>query len=220
MTPEIIPSLLVESSAEFERRLRLVEEGCTTVHVDVMDGTLVPHTSWFDALAVGEMRTPVAFELHLMVENPLPIITAWKKHVMGIKRAIIHAEIHRPLGAVLEQIREVHKLETGVALNPETPLLAIEGVIHALDQLTLLGVHPGASDQAFLGESVLAKIRDAHEHRSDLVIEIDGGVTLENIQEIKKTGVSRFCAAHLLFAASDPAEALKRAQSFVSTRPA
>src|SRR3989338_4614622 len=117
----IIPSLLVESHAEFERRLRLVENDCTIVHVDVMDGTLVPNTSWFDALAVGEMRTKVAFELHLMVENPLPIIAAWKKYVAGLKRAIVHAEIHRPLGAALEQNRAVPTLQKAAPLSPRTP---------------------------------------------------------------------------------------------------
>ena len=74
---EIIPSLLVESRDEFERRLRLVEHDCEMVHVDILDGSLFGNTNWFDAKQVGALRTPVVFELHLMVENPLPIIAAW-----------------------------------------------------------------------------------------------------------------------------------------------
>ena len=88
---EILPSLLVESAAEFERCLRLVEHDCETVHVDILDGSMFGNTSWHDVRAIAAMRTNVKYELHLMVENPLPIIEAWHEHVKSTVRAIIHA---------------------------------------------------------------------------------------------------------------------------------
>lgn len=214
---EIIPSILVDSEREFARRLRLIEDDCETVHVDILDGTLFPVTNWFDAASVGAMRTPVRFELHLMVENPLPIIEAWKREVVGTRRAIVHAEMHRPLGAVLDHIKSVLKLETGIALNPETPLSAVHDVLHQVDQLTVMSVHSGSSGQAFLGELVLEKIRQAHAHRADLQVEVDGGATLELLAPLAQAGATRICAASMLFSADHPRDILLAAKTRVST---
>ena len=215
--PEIIPSILVESHQEFEKRLHLFENDCTTVHVDILDGSLFPAVSWFDAEAVGAMRTNVKFEIHLMAENPLPIIEAWKKEVPGLIRAIVHAEMHRPTGTVISHIKDLLKLEAGVAINPESPLEEIRAVMHEIDQLTIMGVRPGASGQTFLGESVLDKIRSVHAQHPTLPIEIDGGVRPELLGPLCKAGCTRLCAASMIFNANDPAQALLRAQTAIST---
>jgi len=209
---EIIPSLLVESAAEFERRLRLVEHDCETVHVDILDGSMFGNTSWHDARAVAAMRTNVRYELHLMVENPLPIIEAWHEHVKNTRRAIVHAEITRPFGTVLEHVREFLKLEGGIAINPETPLEDVENVLHYVEQLLVMGVHPGQSGKPFGGEYILDKIRAARNHRQDLAIEIDGGVTPELLPSLAEAGATRVCAASAIFSASDPLGALKTLQ--------
>ncbi len=215
--PEIIPSLLVDSRQEFERRLRLVERDGATVHVDVLDGTLFPDVSWFDAEAVGAMRTGVRYELHLMVENPLPIVEAWKRHVPGLIRATVHAEMSRQAGTVLSHIRDLLKLEAGLALNPESPLEEIHRVAGALDQLMIMGIHPGASDQPFLGEPILEKIRQAHAHWPSVPIEVDGGVRPELFAQLLAAGCTRFCAAHMIFSAADPSAALRQARERLST---
>lgn len=206
---EIIPSLLVESAAEFERRLRLVEHDCKTVHVDILDGSMFGNTSWHDARAVAAMRTDVNYELHLMVENPLPIIEAWHAHVKNTKRAIVHAEISRPFGTVLEHVRDMMKLEGGVAVNPETPLSDIENVMHQIDLLLVMGIHPGSSGREFKGESILEKIRAARNHRADLAIEIDGGFTPALMGPLAKAGVTHVCAASAIFNAADPTATLR-----------
>ncbi len=216
---EIIPSLLVESAAEFERRLRLVENDCETVHVDILDGSMFGNTSWHDARAVAAMRTNVKYELHLMVENPLPIIEAWHEHVKNVRRAIVHAEITRPFGTVLEHVREFLKLEGGVAINPETPLEDVENVIHQVEQLLIMSVHPGQSGKPFEGAYILDKIRSARNHRPDLAIEVDGGVTAELIPSLVEAGATRICAASAIFAASHPQEALKSLRKFDIINP-
>lgn len=207
---EIIPSILVQSHKEFEQRLRLVEGGCETVHVDILDGSMFPAMSWADAKAIGALRTHVKYEIHLMVENPLPIIEEWKRYVSGLHRAIVHAEIDRPLGAVVAHIRDLLHLEAGVALNPETPLSAIHEVLGIIDQLTVMGVHPGASGQSFLGEEIIETIRAARASRPDLPIEIDGGAREDLFPALKKAGVTHVCAASAIFGAKDPAAALAR----------
>lgn len=212
---EIIPSLLVESKHEFERKLRLVEHDAKTVHVDILDGTLFDNTTWFDAVAVGAMRTDVRYELHLMVENPLPIIEAWKQQVPGTVRALVHAEMKRPTGAVLSHIKDYLHLEAGVAINPETPLEEIHDVFHEMDELLVMGVHPGTSGQRFEGDYILEKIRTARTHRPDLAIGIDGGVTRELMPSLLQAGATRICAASLLFSAAEPAQALQDLKKLV-----
>lgn len=209
---EIIPSLLVESAAEFERKLRLVEHDCETVHVDILDGSMFGNTSWHDARAVAAMRTNVHYELHLMVENPLPIIEAWHEHVKNTRRAIVHAEISRPFGTVIEHVRDFLKMEAGVAINPETPLKDVENVLHSVEQLLVMSIHPGKSGQPFVGDYILEKIRDARNHRADLAIEVDGGVTMELLPRLVEAGATRVCAASAIFSTADPKEALKSFQ--------
>ncbi|NQV88746.1 MAG: hypothetical protein HQ488_00280 [Parcubacteria group bacterium] len=205
----IVPAILAESFDEFEKKLRLIEPYTDLIQVDVLDGSMFGVTNWFDPVKVGSLRTDVKMELHLMVENPIPIIDEWKQHVPGLVRAIVHDEISRPTGVVIDHIKEVLKLEAGVAINPETPLSALEGVMHVIDQLTMMGVHPGASGQAFLGDSILEKIKQARHHREDLIIEMDGGLTDEIIDSLVQAGANRLCASSLVFKDSDPAGKLQ-----------
>lgn len=209
---EILPSLLVDSQMEFERRLRLVEKSVRTVHVDILDGTLFSHTSWHDARAVGALATKLTFELHLMVTNPLPIIAQWKKFVPGTIRALMHAEIERPLGRLLLETRQIYHLEAGLAINPETPLAEIHEVTHELDALLVMGVHPGASGGNFEGDYILEKIRSAHAHRPELPIGIDGGVTKTLIPSLISAGATRICAASAIFSTPNPQMALQELQ--------
>jgi len=214
---ELIPSLLVQNQKTFEDRLRTIERQCKMIHVDILDGSLFSFISWFDAEAVGAIKTPLLFEIHLMVKNPLPIIEEWKRSVAGLRRAIIHAEIARPLGSIISHIHEEHKIEAGVAINPETPIEEIHEVLHAIDQITVLGVHPGQSGQAFIGAPILEKITHIHRHRTDLPIEIDGGVTEQLLPSLAEAGCTRFCAASAIFKADDPLKALAQMNTRLST---
>lgn len=210
---EIIPSILVESKEEFERRLRLVDPLVKTVHIDILDGTLFPHVSWHDPQVVGDIETAVDYEIHLMVENPLPIIDAWKGHVKNLKRAIIHAELDRPREAILERIRQWHKLEGGVALNPETPYEEIRRLINSLDLILVMGVHPGRSGQSFEGEYILNKIREIHKAAAHLPLSCDGGVTTLNTADLIQAGCSRLVVASAIWQAPDPAAAIAHFQN-------
>ena len=206
---EIIPALLVESADQFEQHLRAVEQNCTLVQVDVLDGTLFPNTTWWDPEAIGALRTSVEMEAHLMVENPIPIVEAFKERVPTFTRAIVSAEMHRPLGAVVGHLKDILGVKVGVAINPETPLHEIEEVLHQIDQLTIMGVHPGLQGQTFEGDYIFDKIQQARNHRRDLTIEIDGGVTEELIPKLIDAGANRICVGSLLFRSDNPGDKLK-----------
>ena len=210
---EIIPSILVESQEEFERRLRLVDGAVKTVHVDILDGTMFPTTSWFDARAIGAIETPVVYELHLMVENPLPIIKQWSEHVKNLRRAIVHVELDRPLSTLLEDIKQWYKIETGLAINPETPIEEVKHHTEMLDSLLVMGIHPGASGQLFLGDSIIEKIRSLHHHYPQLPIGCDGGITKDGIPALLEAGCSRLVVASNIFSAENPQNAIAALQS-------
>lgn len=219
----IVPAILAHSEEEFEQQLRLIENDCELIQVDILDGSLFPNTNWFDAERVGALRSNVHYELHLMVENPIPIIQAWQKFVPNLERVIVSAEMHRPLIAVLQEIKMGLGLKVGVAINPETPLHEVESVIHELDQLTIMSVHPGKQGQAFgdaehIGDEsfIFEKIKLAHDHRADLIIEIDGGVRDDLIGPLMHAGVDRIVVGSLLFKTEDPTNKLKLLNKIVS----
>lgn len=210
---EIIPAILAQSKQEFEQKLRQVESLCSLVQVDILDGSMYEHTSWFDAKHVGALETPVQFELHLMVENPLPIIGEWKKFVPGVKRVIVHHELDRPVGTILSHVKDYLHLETAIAFNPETPIEEAQTLLPHVDQATVMGVHPGSSGRPFEGEYILEKIRQLKRLYPQVAIEIDGGVTETLIPPLLQAGASRFAVASLIFGSKDPSQELSRLQS-------
>jgi len=210
---EIIPTILADSKQEFEDKLRIAEKFATTVQIDILDGSLVPVSNWHDANEIGKMATSVAYELHLMVSNPLPIIAEWVAKVPNVKRAIFHAEIQRPIGRIIEKIHTTHLIEAGVAINPETPLEEIHDVLSILDVLLIMNVHPGKNGGISEGDYILDKIKNAKNRAPKLIIEVDGGVTAELIPNFMKAGVTRFALASALFKASEPEAAWKKLQN-------
>jgi ribulose-phosphate 3-epimerase len=220
---QIVPAFLVESKKEFEKNLRLVENDCNLIQVDILDGTLFPNTNWFDAERVGSLKTDVEMELHLMVENPIPIIEQWQTHVPTLKRAIVHAEIHRPLGAVIDHIQHNLKLEAGIAINPETPLSAIESVLHVINQLTIMSVHPGSQGQSFGDmnhtsgpEAIFEKIKQARRHQKNLSIEIDGGITKDLLKPLILAGVNLFGMGSFIFKSKNPTTTLRELNTYIN----
>jgi ribulose-phosphate 3-epimerase len=149
------------------------------------------------------MATSAAYELHLMVSNPLPIIAEWVAKVPNVKRAIIHAEIERPLGKILEEIHITHLIEAGVAINPETPVEEIHALLPSLDVLMMMSVHPGQTGQRFEGEYIIEKIRNAKSRAPGLEIEVDGGITAELIPTLQAAGAMRFAVNSAIFAAEN-----------------
>lgn len=215
---EIIPTILANSKNEFEEKLRIEEKLAPTIQIDILDGTLFPITNWHDAEAVSQIVTPAAFELHLMVENPLSIIAEWVAKVPNIKRVIFHAEIARPLGKIIEEIHTNYLIEAGLAINLETPIEEIHEVLSNLDVLMIMGVHPGKIGQKLEDDYVFEKILEAKNRAPQLIIEIDGGVTPELIPNLIKAGASRFALNSALFKDNRPNEAWKILQKALQNK--
>lgn len=206
----ILPAVLAYSEHDF--KARIMHPGLRRVapvwHVDILDGSMFHATCWADAAIVGNWKDLPEIEIHVMAQNPLPHIQTWRQHVPQMTRAIVHAEVARPLGAIVERVPGV---PFTLALNPETDVVVPHEHYHLFDRVQIMGVHPGASGQPFLGEQILAKVRRlAARYPRFLVehaIDVDGGVAVDNARALHAAGASRLVVSSALWAAADPVEA-------------
>lgn len=186
------------------------------LHIDVMDGHFVPN------LAIGPQvvsalrdRTKLPMEVHLMVAEPSRILPMFAG--TGVQRAIVHAEtcphLHRDLSVARD-----YGLQTGVALNPATPIGVLEHVIEEIDEVLLMGVNPGFGGQGFI-PSVLEKTsacRKAIDERGSAAkLNIDGGVKVENAARLLLAGAHWLVVGSALFTGNQIAQSTRRVAAAV-----
>ncbi len=203
---QIIPAVLAKDEIDFAQKIRKVEGVVKWIQIDIMDETLVPFKSFANHEIIRTIINPMEYELHLMVNDPVPIIKDWTE-VPNVKRAVIHAEIDKPVELTLKTVK-LMGLEVGLAINPETPLVDIEQYIPKIDLLLFLGVTPGQSGQTFQPQ-VIEKIKEARAKFPDLVISVDGGVKLDNAKQLVTAGANYLCVASGVYGSENPREAIK-----------
>lgn len=209
---EIAPSLLSADLANIASEVRKLEQaGASVLHFDVMDGHFVPNISMgVPVLASLRKATSLGLDAHLMIERPGEYIEAFA--AAGADRILIHQEATVHLDRVLTQIRE-HKVEAGVVINPATPVAMLSEVLDRVDTVLVMSVNPGFGGQSFI-PGAYAKIRELRELRSRynyaFRIEVDGGVGIENVEELVRMGADTLVAGTSIFKAADPAAAFRQ----------
>jgi ribulose-phosphate 3-epimerase len=202
----LAPSIL---SADFARLAEEIEAteagGAALIHVDVMDGHFVPNlTLGPQVTRAVRGATSLPVDCHLMVEHPDRFVEAFVE--AGADMVSVHVEAERYPHRTLARIRALGA-KAGIVLNPATPLAAIEELVAVADFVLLMSVDPGFGGQTLI-PSVLDKARAlrARIDRERLAtrIEIDGGVTLENIEQVAASGVDMVVAGSAVFGAGDP----------------
>lgn len=183
---------------------RLEKAGVDRIQWDVMDGRFVPNLTFGpDVIAATRGQVELGFEAHLMVEDPDPMLARWIE--VGCEIVIVHAEATRHLHRTLGRIRELGA-KAGVALNPATPLAAVEHVLDLVDLLLVMTVNPGFGGQRYLAsmEPKIAAARRAIDSRElDIELEVDGGIGTATIGAAAAAGARVFCAGSALFTGTD-----------------
>jgi ribulose-phosphate 3-epimerase len=209
---EILPSILAADFTRLGEQVAQVEAaGGRMLHVDVMDGHFVPNLTLGPPVVESLRRaTRLILDVHLMIEDPdffAPIfIEAGADHVL------VHQEACRNLDRTLHMIRD-HGAKAGVVINPATPVSLLEDVLDIVDSVLVMSVNPGFGGQSFIPNS-LKKVRElAHrrrERRLHFAIEIDGGITQENVADVVHAGVEWVVAGTSIFHTVNPGTAFER----------
>jgi len=205
----VAPSLLSADFAHLEHSIRPFEASDAEVlHLDVMDGHFVPNIS-FGVPVIASLRrcTRLFFDTHLMISEPARYAEAFAK--AGCDHLTFHIEVTDRPAELVDQIHALG-ISAGVALNPTTPVQAIEPILESVDLVLVMSVWPGFGGQKFITD-VLDKVRQLRGRlRPEQRLEIDGGVDPDTIEAAAEAGVDTFVAGTAVFGQSDPLAAMRR----------
>lgn len=197
---KISPSILSADLSNLSGEIKRVEHAeVDLVHLDIMDGHFVPNFT-FGPMVVKALRskTDLLFDVHLMIERPERFITQFIK--AGADILTFHVEAASELKSAIFLIKDQGR-KAGVALRPKTPLQSIEPILEWVDLVLLMSVNPGIGGQRFM-KDVIPKIKELRSHFS-LDIEVDGGVTPDNIREVVSAGANILVAGSFVFGYKD-----------------
>lgn len=208
----IAPSLLSADFLNLARDCKMLDESeADYFHLDVMDGRFVPNIS-FGMSIIKQMRktTKKFFDVHLMILEPEKYAEEFRD--AGADGLTVHLEACAHLHRNLQQIRDLG-MQTGVAINPHTPVSSLKDIIRDVDMVCLMSVNPGFGGQSFISHS-LHKIKELKElivkSNASTKIEVDGGVSLSNAKDILAAGADVLVAGNAVFGSDDPMLTIKK----------
>ncbi len=213
---KLAPSILSADFGHLAEDVKKIEEGgADYIHVDVMDGHFVPNISFgAPVMKCLNGKTKLPYDVHLMIENPDKyiddFITPKTEYITVHQEACVH--LHRTVQNIKSK-----GVKAGVSINPATPVSTLECILPDVNLVLIMSVNPGFGGQKFI-PGALEKVRELAEIKGaknlDFVIEIDGGITLENIEEVMDAGVEMAVAGSAVFGAEDVTERVREFKKF------
>ena len=184
-------------------------------HIDVMDGVFVPNISFgFPVIQSIKSVAKKKLDVHLMIVNPEKYIQKFKS--VGADILTVHFEACNHLHRTICEIKE-NDMKVGVAINPHTSVNSLENVIGDIDLVCLMSVNPGFGGQKFI-KNTFNKVREFNKIRNDknfsFLIEIDGGVNLQNSKELVSLGADVLVAGSFVFKSENPIETIKKLKQY------
>lgn len=202
---KIAPSILTADLSNLEKQIRFLEEGnADLIHIDVMDGTFVPNIT-FGPLLVKTIQkiTNIPLDVHLMIINPEKYVEQFIDS--GASYLTIHQEATLHLHRTIEMIKKLGA-KAGVSLNPATSLSTLDEILQYLDLVLIMSVNPGFGGQTFI-ESSLQRIsrlkKMISSNKLNTLIEVDGGINLENVEKVVKAGTDILVIGNSIFSSTD-----------------
>lgn len=211
MSHIVAPSILSADFANLQRDVEMINNSnADWFHVDIMDGVFVPNISFgFPVLKAIAKHAKKPLDVHLMIVNPDQYVQTFKD--AGAEVLTVHYEACCHLHRSIQHIKN-SGMKAGVALNPHTPVSVLEDIISEIDLVCMMSVNPGFGGQKFIENTyhkvglLKALIKNKH---SKALIEIDGGVDLNNYKKLLQSGADVLVAGNTVFSSKDPIQTIK-----------
>ena len=209
---QIAPSILAADFADLGSAIRLVESaGAEVIHVDVMDGHFVPNITMGPPVVASIRKvTSLPLDVHLMIEDPDAYIQPFVD--AGADWISVHVETCPHLDRTIQLIRSCGA-KPGVVLNPATSLSTLDEALRLVEYVLVMTVNPGFGGQHFLPYTLekVQRLRKVIQHKGlSARIEVDGGVSLENVPDLVKSGANILVVGSQIFGDPDPADAVRK----------